>query len=77
MAYDSDPKVNAHSKMYKNISYKKVLSDNKVMDLLPFQWQEIFIPMVVFSILKNNSFLNATLGRFFYYNFGKIHLIIL
>ena len=26
--YDSDPKKNTESKMYENISYKKVLSDN-------------------------------------------------
>ena len=41
--YDSDPKMNSNSKMYKNISYKKVLSDNlKVMDSSAiYQWQEI------------------------------------
>ena len=26
--YDSDPKKNSDSKMYENISYKRVLSDN-------------------------------------------------
>ena len=63
--YDSDPKKNTDSKMYQNISYKKVLSDNlKVMDSSAISMaRDNLIPMVVFSILKNNSFLNATLGK--------------
>ena len=63
--YDSDPKKNLDSIMYKNISYKKVLSDNlKVMDSSAISMaRDNLIPMVVFSILKNNSFLNATLGK--------------
>ncbi len=63
--YDSDPKMNSNSKMYKNISYKKVLSDNlKVMDSSAISMaRDNLIPMVVFSILKSNSFLNATLGK--------------
>ena len=63
--YDSDPKKNIDSKMYDNISYKKVLSDNlKVMDSSAISMaRDNLIPMVVFSILKNNSFLNATLGK--------------
>ena len=44
--------------MYENISYKKVLSDNlKVMDPSAISMaRDNLIPMVVFSILKNNSF---------------------
>ena len=63
--YDSDPKKNTNSKMYENISYKKVLSDNlKVMDSSAISMaRDNLIPMVVFSILENNSFLNATLGK--------------
>ena len=63
--YDSDPKINSDSKMYTNISYKKVLSDNlKVMDSSAISMaRDNLIPMVVFSILKSNSFLNATLGK--------------
>jgi uridylate kinase len=63
--YDSDPKMNSNSKMYKNISYKKVLSDNlKVMDSSAISMaRDNLIPMVVFSILKSNSFLNASLGK--------------
>jgi uridylate kinase len=63
--YDSDPKKNSDSKMYKNISYKRVLADNlKVMDSSAISMaRDNLIPMVVFSILKNNSFLNATLGK--------------
>ncbi len=63
--YDSDPKKNSDSKMYENISYKRVLSDNlKVMDSSAISMaRDNLIPMVVFSILKNNSFLNATLGK--------------
>ena len=56
---------NTESKMYENISYKKVLSDNlKVMDSSAISMaRDNLIPMVVFSILKNSSFLNATLGK--------------
>ncbi len=63
--YDSDPKINSNSKMYKNISYKKVLSDNlKVMDSSAISMaRDNLIPMVVFSILKSNSFLNASFGK--------------
>ena len=63
--YDSDPKINSNSKMYTNISYKKVLSDNlKVMDSSAISMaRDNLIPMVVFSILKSNSFLNASLGK--------------
>ena len=63
--YDSDPKTNSNSKMYKSISYKKVLSDNlKVMDSSAISMaRDNLIPMVVFSILKSNSFLNASLGK--------------
>ena len=63
--YDSDPKINSDSKMYTNISYKKVLSDNlKVMDSSAISMaRDNLIPMVVFSILKSNSFLNASLGK--------------
>ena len=41
------------------------LSDNlKVMDSSAISMaRDNFIPMVVFSILKSNSFLNATLGK--------------
>ena len=63
--YDADPKTNLNSKMYKSISYKKVLSDNlKVMDSSAISMaRDNLIPMVVFSILENNSFLNATQGK--------------
>ncbi len=63
--YDSDPKINSDSKMYTNISYKKVLSDNlKVMDSSAISMaRDNLIPMVVFSILKSNSFLKASLGK--------------
>ena len=43
-----------NSKMYKNISYKKVLADNlQVMDSSAISMaRDNLIPMVVFSILK-------------------------
>ena len=51
--------------MYKNISYKKVLADNlQVMDSSAISMaRDNLIPMVVFSILEKNSFLNASLGK--------------
>ena len=51
--------------MYQSITYKKVLSDNlKVMDSSAISMaRDNLIPMVVFSILENNSFLNATQGK--------------
>ena len=60
--YDSDPKINPKSIKYKNITYKKVLADNlKVMDSSAISMaRDNYIPMVVFSILEKNSFLNAT-----------------
>ena len=63
--YDSDPKTNPDSVIYKNITYKKVLSDNlKVMDSSAISMaRDNCIPMIVFSILKRNSFLNTTLGK--------------
>ena len=61
-----------NSKMYKNISYKKVLADNlQVMDSSAISMaRDNLIPMVVFSILKKNSFLNAFRKRNFYFNIG-------
>ena len=63
--YDSDPKTNETSIKYKSISYKKVLSDNlKVMDSSAISMaRDNCIPMIVFSILENNSFLNAIQGN--------------
>ena len=63
--YNADPKKNKNSIRYENISYKKVLSDNlKVMDSSAISMaRDNCIPMVVFSILKNNSFLNTTKGK--------------
>ena len=63
--YDSDPKLNPNSIKYEDITYKKVLSDNlKVMDSSAISMaRDNFIPMVVFSILDKNSFLNATSGK--------------
>ena len=63
--YNSDPKKNLNSKMYKNISYKKVLADNlQVMDSSAISMaRDNLIPMVVFSILEKNSFLNASQGE--------------
>ena len=56
--YDSDPKENPNSKRYSSVSYKKVLSDNlQVMDSSAISLaRDNAIPMVVFSILKKNSF---------------------
>ena len=52
--YNSDPKKNLNSKMYENISYKKVLADNlQVMDSSAISMaRDNLIPMVVFSILE-------------------------
>ncbi|MBF97060.1 MAG: UMP kinase [Pelagibacterales bacterium] len=63
--YDSDPKLNSNTKKYKNITYKKVLSDNlKVMDSSAISMaRDNHIPMLVFSILEKNAFLNATLAQ--------------
>ncbi len=62
--YDSDPKKNKNSKRYPKISYKKVLSDNlKVMDSSAITLaRDNNIPMVVFSILDNNSFYAVSKG---------------
>ena len=59
--YDSDPKKSTSSKKYAFINYSKVLSDNlKVMDSSAISLaRDNNIPMVVFSILKENSFRNA------------------
>ncbi len=63
--YNADPKQKLDSKMYKNISYKKVLADNlQVMDSSAISMaRDNCIPMVVFSILEKNSFLNTSLGK--------------
>ncbi len=63
--YDCDPKFNSKSKRYTNISYKKVLSQNlKVMDSSAISLaRDNLIPMVVFSILEDNSFERASLGK--------------
>ena len=63
--YDSDPKKNINSKMYKSISYKKVLADNlQVMDSSAISMaRDNLIPMVVFSIIEKNAFLTASLGK--------------
>ena len=59
--YDSDPKLHPQSKKYSTISYKKVLEDNlKVMDSSAITLaRDNSIPMVVFSILQENSFFKA------------------
>ena len=59
--YESDPKLDPYSKKYSTISYKKVLDDNlKVMDSSAITLaRDNKIPMVVFSIQKNNSFFKA------------------
>ena len=56
---------NLNSKMYKSISYKKVLADNlQVMDSSAISMaRDNLIPMVVFSILEKNAFLSASLGK--------------
>ncbi len=63
--YDSDPKKNNKSNKYEKISYRKVLSDNlRVMDSSAISMaRDNDIPMVVFSILEKNSFLNASSGK--------------
>ena len=69
--YENDPKLEPHSKKYSTISYKKVLDDNlKVMDSSAITLaRDNKIPMVVFSILKDNSFFKAV-------NAEKPHTII-
>ena len=59
--YESDPKLNPNSKKYSTISYKKLLEDNlKVMDSSAITLaRDNNIPMVVFSILEENSFFKA------------------
>ena len=59
--YESDPKLDPNSKKYSSISYKKLLEDNlKVMDSSAITLaRDNNIPMVVFSILQENSFLKA------------------
>ena len=59
--YESDPKLDPNSKKYSTISYKKVLDDNlKVMDSSAITLaRDNSIPMVVFSILEENSFFKA------------------
>ena len=59
--YNADPKVDSNSIRYDKISYKKVLSDNlKVMDSSAISMaRDNNIPMVVFSILEENSFVKA------------------
>ena len=56
--YENDPKKNPNSKRYSTISYKKVLENNlKVMDSSAITLaRDNNIPMVVFSILVENSF---------------------
>ena len=63
--YDSDPHKNASSIKFDKISYKRVLSDNlKVMDSSAISLaRDNLIPMVVFSILKNNSFEKVSKGE--------------
>ena len=59
--YESDPKLNPKSKKYSTISYKKLLEDNlKVMDSSAITLaRDNNIPMVVFSILEESSFVKA------------------
>ena len=66
--YSADPKKDKNSIRYDKISYKRVLSDNlKVMDSSAISMaRDNNIPMIVFSILEKNSFLNAVLGKGFY-----------
>ena len=63
--YESDPKTNPNSFRYDSITYRKVLADNlKVMDSSAISMaRDNYIPMVVFSILEKNSFLNASIGK--------------
>ncbi len=63
--YDSDPHKNDSSIKFDRISYKRVLSDNlKVMDSSAISLaRDNLIPMVVFSILKNNSFEKVSKGE--------------
>ena len=59
--YENDPKISPNSKKYSTISYKKILDDNlKVMDSSAITLaRDNNIPIVVFSILENNSFFKA------------------
>ena len=63
--YDSDPNKSSLSKKFATVSYKKVLSENlKVMDSSAISLaRDNNIPMVVFSILENNSFKKAVQGN--------------
>tara|TARA_B100001248_G_scaffold224301_1_gene181447 strand:- start:118 stop:861 length:744 start_codon:yes stop_codon:yes gene_type:complete len=66
--YTADPKVDSNSIRYDKVSYKKVLSDNlKVMDSSAISMaRDNNIPMVVFSLLEKNSFLNTISGKGLY-----------
>ena len=63
--YDKDPKKFKNAKKYKEISYKKFLSDDlKVMDSSAITVaQDNNIPIIVFSIAKNNCLIKTFTGK--------------
>lgn len=63
--YCSDPQKNAHAKRYDKLSYKQVLKDDlRVMDAAAISLaRENHIPIMVFSIHNQGSFLKALEGE--------------
>lgn len=63
--YSDDPKKNNEAKRYESLSYSQVLSDNlKVMDAAAISLaRENKLPIVVFSIKKENELVNVFSGK--------------
>lgn len=63
--YSADPKKDKDAKRYKELTYKKVLADDlNVMDASAISLaRENKIPIVVFSIQKQGTFLDAVKGK--------------
>jgi len=63
--YDKDPNKFKNARKYKNITYKKYLSDNlKVMDSSAITVaQDNNIPIIVFSIAEKNCLIKTYMGK--------------
>ena len=59
--YNSDPEKNKNAKLFKEISYEKVIKDNlRVMDLTAISLaKESKIPIIITNIFKNNSLISV------------------
>ncbi len=63
--YDDDPKKNKNAKKFEKLSYNEVIKRNlKIMDTSSITLsRDNNIAIIVFSLLDNNSLINASMGK--------------